>query len=114
MKMADAEKKGGFFARFRKSKTEDSPGKSPKASPAASKQSKSTADSSSPAKSASAAEFSTQNRNDTFESGNTGALIENLFKTMLDFGIAYLTMVDNTLKAFSENLNKNAEDRKAQ
>ena len=108
MKMANTEKKGGFFARFRKSKTEESPGASPKA---ASEQSKATTSHPSPAKPAKAAEVSTQHRNDASEPVNPGTLIESLFKTMLNLSIAYLTMVDNTLKVVSENLDKSVEDR---
>ena len=108
MKMANTEKKGGFFARFRKSKTEESPGESPKA---ASEQSKATTSPSSPAKPAPAAEVSTQHRDNVSEPVNPGTLIESLFKTMLNLSIAYLTMVDNTLKVVSENLDKSVEDR---
>lgn len=108
MKMANTEKKGGFFARFRKSKTEGSPGENPKA---ASEQSKSPTSQPSPAKPAPAAEVSTQHRNDVSEPVNPGTLIESLFKTMLNLSIAYLTMVDNTLKVVSENLDKSVEDR---
>lgn len=109
MKMANTEKKGGFFARFRKSKTEESPGESSKAS---SEQSKATASHPSPAKPAPSAEVSTQHRDDVSEPVNPGTLVESLFKTMLNLSIAYLKMVDNTLKVFSENLDKSAEDRK--
>ena len=103
MKMANTEKKGGFFARFRKSKTEESPGESPKAT---SEQSKSTTSHPSPA-----AEVSTQHRDDVSQPVNPGTLIESLFKTMLNLSIAYLKMVDNTLKVVSENLDKSTEDR---
>lgn len=108
MKMANTEKKRGFFARFRKSKTEESPGESPKAT---SEQSKSTTSPPSPAKPAPSAEVSTQHRDDVSQPVNPGTLIESLFKTMLNLSIAYLKMVDNTLKVVSENLDKSAEDR---
>ena len=111
MKMANTEKKGGFFARFRKSKTEESPGESSKAT---SEQSKSTTSHPSLTKPAPSAEVSTQHRDDVSQPVNPGTLIESLFKTMLNLSIAYLKMVDNTLKVFSENLDKSAEDRKGQ
>lgn len=114
MKMANTEKKGGFFARFRKNKTAEFSGENPKASPAASEQSKSTTSPPSPAKPAPAAEVSTQHRDDVSEPVNPGTLVESLFKTMLNLSIAYLKMVDNTLKVVSENLDKSAKDRKGQ
>ena len=108
MKMANTEKKEGFFARFRKNKTAESPGEeSPKTS--ASKQSKSTTSQPSPAKPTSAVGASAQTRNDVLQPVDTAALVENLFKTMLSFSTMYLKIVDNTIKAVSENLNKTAK-----
>ena len=105
--MANTEKKEGFFARFRKNKTAESPGESPKAS--AAKQSKSTANQPSPAKPTPTVGASAQTRNDVFQPVDTAALVENLFKTMLSFSTMYLKIVDNTIKAISENLNKTAK-----
>ena len=108
MKMANTEKKEGFFARFRKNKTAESPGEeSPKAS--ASKQSKSTASQPSPAKPTPTVGASAQTRNDVLQPFDTAALVENLFKTMLSFSTMYLKIVDNTIKTISENLNKTAK-----
>lgn len=110
MKMANTEKKEGFFARFRKNKTAESPGEeSPKASTTASKQSKSTASQPSPAKPTPTEGASAQTRNDVLQPVDTAALVENLFKTMLSFSTMYLKIVDNTIKAVSENLNKTAK-----
>lgn len=107
MKMANIEKKEGFFARFRKNKTAESPGETPKAS--ASKQSKPTASQPSPAKPTPTVGASAQTRNDVLQPVDTAALVENLFKTMLSFSTMYLKIVDNTIKAISENLNKTAK-----
>ena len=109
MKMANTEKKEGFFARFRKNKTAESPGESPKASTTASKQSESTASQPSPAKPTPTVGASAQTRNDVLQPVDTAALVENLFKTMLSFSTMYLKIVDNTIKAVSENLNKTAK-----
>ena len=111
MKMANTEKKEGFFARFRKNKTAESPGETPKAS--ASKQSKSSASQLSPAKpTPPSVGASAQTRNDDRQPVDTAALVENLFKTMLSFSTMYLKIVDNTIKTISENLSKTAENLK--
>lgn len=110
MKMANTEKKGGFFARFRKNKTAGSPGESPQASPDTIKQSTSTASKPSPAKPAPVAGVSAQTRNDA--PVDTAALVENLLKTTLNLGIEYLKTVNNIIRAFAENLGKTAEPPK--
>jgi len=102
--MANTEKKGGFFSRFKKDSTIEPPEKPPEAAPA--KQTKPIASAPSPAKTAPAEDISEQTRSDVLEPVDTAASIEAFFKTMLSLSVEHLKMADNTIKAATENLDK--------